>query len=123
MSNAGVENRLPRHVQGEKLCLRSDETVARFWSVSLERTQLTYFEVRPNCRFEAHSHPSEQITLVLEGVLYFETSSGVDQVGAGEVMAIPANVPHAAFTKELAVKAVDAWSPVNKNYADEPSHH
>jgi hypothetical protein len=38
-------------------------------------------------------------------------------------MAIPANVPHAAFTKELAVKAVDAWSPVNKNYADEPSHH
>jgi quercetin dioxygenase-like cupin family protein len=113
-------NRVPRHIQRDALNLRRDETGARFWSVSLDHAQLTYFEVGPNCRFDEHWHPSEQITLVLEGMLYFETSSGVDEVGASEVMAIPANVPHAVFTRELAAKAVDAWSPVNKTYADEP---
>jgi quercetin dioxygenase-like cupin family protein len=96
--------------------IRDDETGARFWSVMLRGTQLTYFEVEPNRRFDCHSHPSEQITLVLEGDLFFETASGTTRVGVGEVMAIPANVPHAVYTEVQAVKAVDAWSPVNRKY-------
>ena len=88
--------------------------------MSLSCTQLTYFEVGPNCRFDCHSHPSEQITLVLEGELFFETVTGITRVGVGEVMAIPANVCHAAYTKTLAAKAVDAWSPVNRKYLDGP---
>jgi len=110
----------PRHFRRDSLRLRSDETGAQFWSVSLSQTQLTYFEVGPNSRFDLHSHPSEQITLVLEGELYFETRSGVVQLSAGEVVAIPANVPHAVFTKCQAAKAIDAWSPVNETYVDEP---
>jgi quercetin dioxygenase-like cupin family protein len=108
----------PRRFPRDSLHLRSDEGGARFWSVSLGSTQLTCFEVRPNCRFEGHSHPSEQITLVLEGELFFETVSGITRVGIGEVIAIPANVHHAVYTKTLAAKAVDAWSPVNKKYLD-----
>ncbi len=110
----------PRHFPRDSLNLRDDETGARFWSVSLRCTQLTYFEVGPNCRFAAHSHPSEQITLVLEGELFFETITGITRIGTGEVMAIPANVHHAVYTKTLAAKAVDAWSPVNKKYLDGP---
>lgn len=108
-----------RHFWRETLGLRNDETAARFWSVSLRRMQLTCFEVGPNCRFQSHRHPSEQITLVLEGELYFETASGITQIRAGEVMAIPANVAHAVFTKGIAAKAMDAWSPVNNKYLDE----
>ncbi len=94
-----TETDCPRHFPCDSLHLRSDETGARFWSVSLGSTQLTYFEMRPNCRFEGHSHPSEQITLVLNGELFFETFSGITRVGVGEVMAIPANVHHAVYTK------------------------
>ena len=108
----------PRHFSRNSLALRNDETGARFWSVSLSCTQLTYFELGPNCRFDGHSHASEQITLVLEGELFFETVSGITRVGIGEVIAIPANVHHAVYTKTLAAKAVDAWSPVNKKYLD-----
>jgi len=104
----------------DSLRLRSDETGARFWSVALSSTQLTYFEVGPKCRFDAHSHPSEQITLVLEGELFFETACGITRINPGEVMAIPANVMHAVYTGALAVKAVDAWSPINNKYLDEP---
>lgn len=73
---------------------------------------LTYFEVQPHCRFESHSHESEQITLVLEGELFFEIGGKTIGLRGGEVIAIPADVPHAVFTEEKAVRAVDAWSPV-----------
>jgi len=35
------------------------------------------------------------------------------------VIAIPAHAPHAVFTGEAAVKAVDAWSPVMENINSE----
>ena len=109
------DNRTPRHFDTRTLQF-IDDAGARFWSVALEQTQLTYFEVSPHCRFESHSHRSEQITLVLEGELYFETAAGTVGVAAGEVMAIPADVDHAVYTKEVAAKAVDAWSPINEKY-------
>lgn len=95
----------------ESLYLTEDVAGARQWAISLDRTMLTYFEVDPDCRFESHSHESEQITMVLEGVLYFEQGAKVIGVKAGEVIAIPAHAPHTVFTGEAAVKAVDAWSP------------
>ena len=54
--------------------LRFSEDIpgAKQWAVSLGNTMLTYFEVDPNCTFDSHSHESEQITMVLEDVLFFE---------------------------------------------------
>jgi len=40
---------------------------AQMWSVALERTMFTYFEIEPNSCFDMHSHGNEQITMVLEG--------------------------------------------------------
>lgn len=86
------------------------------WGVSLDNTQLTYFEVDPNCTFDAHTHESEQITMVMEGELYFTLENETICVKKGEVIAIPSMEKHGAFTKQLAVKAVDTWSPVMKKY-------
>ncbi|MBC7962225.1 MAG: cupin domain-containing protein [Steroidobacteraceae bacterium] len=105
-----------RYYPKENLCLTEDVPGARQWAVSLDQTMLTYFEVDPDCRFESHSHASEQITMVLEGVLYFEQGEKVIGVKAGEAIAIPAHAPHAVFSGEAAVKAVDAWSPVMAKY-------
>jgi len=100
----------------ETLLLNQDVPGAKQWAVSLEQTMLTYFEVEPNCRFDSHTHESEQITMVIEGILYFEQGEKIIAVKAGEVIAIPSNAPHAVFTREDAVKAVDAWSPVMDKY-------
>ena len=105
-----------RYYPKESLCLTDDVPGARQWAVSLDQAMLTYFEVDPDCRFESHSHESEQITMVLEGVLYFEQDGKVIGVKAGEAIAIPSHAPHAVFTGEVAVKAVDAWSPVMDKY-------
>lgn len=89
---------------------------AKMWGVALEKTMFTYFEVEPNTHFNKHSHESEQITMVLEGELFFELAGRTISVKQGEVIAIPSCVPHAVYTKEKSVKAVDAWSPVMERY-------
>ena len=98
------------------LDLKPDIAGVKLWSVSLEKTQFTYFEVEPNKEFEMHVHESEQITHVLEGELFFKTDIDIVCVKAGETIAIPSNLRHGAFTKDLPLKAVDAWSPINSKY-------
>ncbi len=100
-----------------QLTLQADVVGAKMWGVALEQTMLTYFEVQPSCRFEMHQHPSEQITMVLSGTLFFEVNDEVIAVGQGEVIALPCHVEHAVFTREEAVTAVDAWSPILEKYA------
>lgn len=100
------------HFRADDLRLRPDVPGAAMWAVALDRAMLTYFELQPHARFERHHHESEQITMVLEGELFFEVDGRAEvRVGPGEVIALPANVPHAARTRERSARAVDAWSP------------
>ena len=103
----------------ELLRLQPDIPGARMWAVSLEHTMLTYFEVEPHSRFKPHSHESEQITMVLTGELFFKVAGVVHCVKPGEVIAIPSSVPHSVWTEQLAVTAIDAWSPVMKKYGQQ----
>lgn len=89
---------------------------ARMWSVALENTMFTYFEIDPESRFDLHSHGNEQITMVLEGELFFKFPGKKVCVKKGEVIAIPSNTPHEAYTQTSSVIAVDAWSPVMEKY-------
>ena len=95
---------------------------ARMWAVALKRTMFTYFEIEPESRFDMHSHPSEQITMVLQGELFFDLKDRIICVKKGDVIAIPSNIPHAAFTKDSSVTAVDAWSPVMEKYKNKDKH-
>ncbi len=67
-----------------------------------------------------HSHHNEQITQVLEGALRFwlhsEDSEPID-VRAGEVLHIPAHVPHKAEALEYTVD-VDIFSPPRQDWLD-----
>src|SRR5688572_16211465 len=107
-----------RYFSKEALVLRDDVPGARLWSVALKQTMLTYFEVSSHSHFEMHSHVSEQITMVLEGELYFEVDGKEIRVGPGDVIAIPSNILHAVYTKTSGAKAIDAWSPVPEKYQD-----
>lgn len=105
-----------RYFPKELLQLEPDVPGAAMWGVALEKTMFTYFEVEPGCRFEPHTHESEQITMVLEGELCFAMEGRTVRLNQGEVIAIPSNLPHAVFTEKISAKAVDAWSPVMGKY-------
>ena len=57
-----------------------------------------------------HSHPNEQITYVLSGVLRFLFDDHEVIVHAGEVLCIPPNLPHEAFALEDTVD-LDIFQP------------
>ena len=110
-----MTNQLKKEVQyypKESLILRPDVKGARMWGVALKKTLFTYFSIEPESSFGMHTHDSEQITMVLEGELFFRVKEKIICVKKGEVIAISSNTPHAAFTKDSAVIAVDAWSPI-----------
>ncbi len=109
-----------RHYPADLLPLRPDVAGAAMWAVALDRTMLTYFEIAPGGRFPGHRHEAEQITLVLEGELWFELADGEVRVGPGEVLAIPSNAWHATRAGPAPVRAVDAWSPPRMEYLSGP---
>ncbi len=101
---------------GESLHLKQDVRGAGMWAVALEKSMLTYFELDPDTQFPEHSHESEQITLVLEGELTFAFAGKSVNLKKGDVIAIPSNATHSVSTGSLPCKAVDAWSPIRKEY-------
>ncbi|UCF71678.1 MAG: GNAT family N-acetyltransferase [candidate division WOR-3 bacterium] len=104
------------HVPREVLRLQKSVPGATMWAVALETAMFTYFDIAPNSRFKMHKHESEQITYVIEGRLDFEIGDKSVSVGPGDIIAIPSNVPHAASAGNEHVRAVDAWSPVRKDF-------
>ena len=57
-----------------------------------------------------HSHVNEQLTYILEGALKFWIDGRVIVVKAGEVLAIPSNMPHRAVALEDTVD-LDVFTP------------
>ena len=100
----------------DDLLLNPDVPGSMMWAVGLEKTTLTYFELEPDTKFPEHLHEAEQITMVLEGELTFAYDGQEVSLKSGDVIAIPSNVLHSAYTGHLPCKAVDAWSPVRKEF-------
>lgn len=100
----------------DRLPLRDDVAGAKMWAVALEKSMLTYFEMEPNTVFPEHWHEAEQITVVLDGELTFSFDNKQVTLGTGDVLAFPSNVKHSAATGGASCRAVDAWSPVRKEF-------
>lgn len=98
------------------LPLKSSVSGAKMWAVGLEKAMLTYFEMESNTTFPEHSHEAEQITLVLDGELTFAYEEKEITLKSGDVISIPSKAVHSAFTGSKPCKAVDAWSPVRKEF-------
>ena len=67
-----------------------------------------------------HAHHNEQITYILEGALRFRLGEDESQhvdVAAGEVLHIPAHLPHTAVALEDTLD-VDIFSPPREDWLD-----
>ena len=67
-----------------------------------------------------HSHENEQITQVISGVLRFSFGadrSEVVDVGPGDVVVIPSNLPHEALCIGD-VEEMDMWAPRRQDWLD-----
>ena len=82
--------------------------------VTGEEAMVARIELKKGCVVPRHQHPNEQIAWIVEGALIFIVGEpGEEQritVRAGEVLVIPANLPHAAEALEDTVD-YDIFAP------------
>jgi len=85
-----------------------------------DRMMLAQIVLRKGTIVPKHSHENEQFTYILSGALRFwlgEEGAEVVDVGAGEVLHIPSNLPHKAEALEDTLD-VDAFSPPRQDWID-----
>ncbi len=88
--------------------------------VTGERIMLAHVYLKKGAVVPMHEHENEQITYILEGKLRFwigsEDAEPMD-IGPGEVLHLPSNVPHKAEALEDTFD-VDVFSPPRQDWLD-----
>lgn len=88
--------------------------------VTSERMMLAQVFLKKGAVVPMHSHENEQLTYILEGALRFRIGTDPERVvvvGAGEVLVLPANVPHEAEALEDTLD-VDVFCPPRQDWLD-----
>jgi len=83
-----------------------------------DRVMLAHVYLKKGCVVPKHSHENEQFTYILEGALKFlvgERDRHEVVVRAGEVLHLPAHLPHEAHALEDTLD-VDVFSPPREDW-------
>jgi quercetin dioxygenase-like cupin family protein len=73
-------------------------------------------EFQPGAVVQEHSHPHEQMGMVLEGRAHFFVGEEDRVLGPGEMYRIPGGVKHRVVAVDGVVKALDFFHPVRQDY-------
>ncbi len=80
-------------------------------------TMLARIVLKKGARVPLHHHFHEQISQVVEGTLQFLVDGKEVAVRAGEILAIPPDVPHEVVALEDSV-ALDIFNPPRQDWID-----
>ena len=109
-----------RHVRWDDLPVEPVTDQLRRKLVTGERMMIAQVFLDEGAVVPKHSHHNEQITYILSGALHFWIGEDEAQeivVRAGEVLHIPAHVPHKALALEDTLD-VDIFSPPREDWLD-----
>jgi len=88
--------------------------VARtFWG---QKMLMAVIDIDPNTLMPMHSHPHEQVGIIIEGEIEFTIGEETRSLKPGDVYVIPEGVEHGAQTLDQPVKVMDVFSPVREEY-------
>ncbi len=81
-----------------------------------DEMMLSFVEFEPRAVVEPHSHPHEQMGLLLEGELEFNIGDERRVMKPGDMWRIPGGVIHSAVAGDTPVKALDVFHPIREDY-------
>ena len=81
-----------------------------------QQLMLSVVELAPRSVVEPHSHPHEQMGLLLEGELTFTIGGQTRKLGPGDMWRIPGGVTHGCVAGDKPAKAIDVFHPVREEY-------
>ena len=81
-----------------------------------QHLMLSLVEFQPGAVVEEHSHPHEQLGLMLEGEMEFIIDGQSQIVRPGQMWRIPGGVRHKAIAGSQPVRALDVFYPIREDY-------
>lgn len=63
-----------------------------------------------------HAHPHEQVSYVVEGEVIFYLDGQASRLGPGDMVSVPANVPHCLQVLTGHARLIDAFSPIREDF-------
>jgi quercetin dioxygenase-like cupin family protein len=81
-----------------------------------DKMMLSYVELAPNAVVEEHSHPHEQVGMLLDGKADFFIGVEHKTLAKGDRYRIPGNVKHRVVASEQGAKALDIFYPIREDY-------
>lgn len=81
-----------------------------------EKAMMSFVDLAPGSSVPIHSHPHEQMGVVLEGEFEFIIGDEKRIVKKGDTYVIPSNVPHGVIVGSVPSKALDVFSPPREEY-------
>ena len=86
--------------------------------VPTDNVTLSFLTLSPGLDAKLHSHPEEQVVVVLKGELDMVVEDKLYRAHAGDVVVIPGGVPHSAVTLDKGCRVLDIFSPARKDFAE-----
>ena len=81
-----------------------------------ERMMLSVVDLEPRAVVAEHSHPHEQVGMLLEGRATFFIGGEEKTLQPGDMYRIPGGVKHRVVALDRPVKALDIFCPVREDY-------
>ena len=81
-----------------------------------EKMMLSVVDLEPHAVVEEHTHPHEQVGMVLAGRATFFIGTEQKTLAAGDLYRIPGNVRHRVVVLNEPVKALDIFCPIREEY-------
>ncbi len=85
-------------------------------SVFLENLMVTFVTLEQDAVLPDHSHPHEQITVIISGALLFKLEGREVLLRGGDTILVPSGAMHGGVVTEGPCVAYDSWSPVREDY-------
>lgn len=83
---------------------------------AMEKMMVSVVDLDAHSVVEEHSHPHEQVGMVLSGRAVFHIGSEERTLGPGDVYRIPGNVKHKVVVLDEPARAIDIFSPIREDY-------
>ncbi len=84
-----------------------------FWG---ERMLVSLVDLDPNAAIPAHSHPHEQVGMVVRGQMELTIAGETRMVKEGDVYVVPGDAVHAVRMGSEPCQVVEMFAPVREEY-------
>ena len=97
----------------------SPRTLGPGWQIRTmwgEHIMISLADLEPASQVPAHTHPHEQMGMVLEGALTMVIGGESRDLKAGDVFLIPSNLEHSISTGNVTTRVLDIFSPPRQDF-------